>query len=56
VRIYISLNISRTSYLNIENPENPVEVIGSMYVPENSYEKIIDNLSKYNKKYLIHMY
>jgi len=47
--LYI-FNISRTSYLNIENPENPVEVIGSMYVPENSYEKIIDNLSKYNKK------
>ena len=43
-------NISRASYLNIKNPENPVKVIGSMYVPENSYEKIIDNLSKYNKK------
>jgi hypothetical protein len=47
--LYI-FNISRASYLNIENPENPVKVIGSMYVPENSYEKIIDNLSKYNKK------
>ena len=42
-------NISRASYLNIENPENPINVIGSLYVPENSYEEIIDNLSKYNK-------
>jgi hypothetical protein len=47
--IYI-FNISRASYLNIENPENPVEAIGSMYVPENSYKKIIYNLSEYNKK------
>jgi len=47
--IYI-FNISRASYLNIENPETPFEVISSMYVPENSYEKIINNLSKYNKK------
>jgi len=47
--LYI-FNISRASYINIENPENPVEVIGSMYVPENSYEKIIDNLSKYNRE------
>jgi len=43
-------NISEASYLNIENPKNPINVIGSMYVPENSYEKIIDSLSKYNKK------
>jgi len=43
-------NISRASYLNIENPKNPINVIGSIYVPEDSYEKIIDNLSKYNKK------
>jgi len=47
--IYI-FNISRASYLNIENPENPIEVIGSMYVPDNSYKKIIYNLSEYNKK------
>jgi len=43
-------NISRASYLNIENPENPIKVIGSMYVPENSYKEIIDNLLKYNKE------
>ncbi len=47
--LYI-FNISRASYLNIKNLENPVEVIGSIYVPENSYEKIMDNLSKYDKK------
>ncbi len=47
--LYI-FNISRASYLNIKNLENLVEVIGSIYVPENSYEKIMDNLSKYNKK------
>ena len=50
--LYI-FNISRASYLNIENLENPFKVIVSMYVPKNSYKKIIDNLSKY-KKYLIH--
>ncbi len=47
--LYI-FNISRASYLNIKNLENLVEVIGSIYVPDNSYEKIIDNLSKYDKK------
>ena len=43
-------NISKASYLNIENLENSVEVIGSIYVPKNSYEKIIDNLLKYNQR------
>jgi len=43
-------NIAGAAYLDIKNPENPVKVIGSMYVPENSYKKIIDDLSKYNKK------
>ena len=52
--IYI-FNISRASYINIENLENPFEVIGSIYVPENSYKKIINNLSNYDKKYLIHI-
>ncbi|MFP3167387.1 MAG: hypothetical protein RXQ68_03125 [Candidatus Nanopusillus sp.] len=47
--IYI-FNISRASYLNIKNPENPFEVISSIYVPDNSYKKIIDNLSIYNKR------
>jgi hypothetical protein len=43
-------NISRASYLNIKNPENPINVIGSMYVPEDSFKEITDNLSKYNKE------
>ena len=47
--LYI-FNISRASYLDIGNPENPFKVIVSMYVPKNSYERIIDNLLKYNKK------
>jgi len=47
--IYV-FDISRASYLNIKNPESPIKVIGSIYVPENSYEKIINILSKYNKK------
>ena len=37
-------------HLNIENPESPFEVIGSIYVPRESYKEIIDNLSKYNKR------
>ena len=52
--IYI-FNISRASYINIENLENPFEVIGSIYVPKNSYKEIINNLSNYDKKYLIHI-
>ena len=36
--------------INIENPESPFEVIGSIYVPRESYKEIIDNLSKYNKR------
>jgi len=40
-------SISGASYINIENPENPIEVIGSIYVPDNSYEEIINKLSKY---------
>jgi len=36
--------------INIENPESPFEVIGSIYVPKESYKEIIDNLSKYNKR------
>ena len=47
--LYI-FNISRASYINIENPENPFEVIGSIYVPENSYKEIINNLSNHDKK------
>ncbi len=47
--LYI-VNIPRASYLNVENLENSVEVIGSIYVPEKSYKEIIDNLSKYNKR------
>jgi len=47
--LYI-FNISRSSYINIENPENPFEVIGSIYVPENSYKEIINNLSNHDKK------
>jgi len=43
-------NIAGAAYLDIKNPENPVKVIGSMYVPENSYKKIIDDLSKYNRE------
>jgi hypothetical protein len=47
--LYI-FNISGASYINIENQENLFEVIGSIYVPENSYKKIINNLSNYDKK------
>jgi hypothetical protein len=47
--LYI-FNISKASYINIENPENLFEVIGSIYVPENSYKKIINNLSNHDKK------
>jgi hypothetical protein len=47
--LYI-FNISKASYMNIENLENPFEVIGSIYIPENSYKKIINNLSNYDKK------
>jgi hypothetical protein len=43
-------NIAGAAYLDIKNPENPINVIGSMYVPENSYKKIIDDLSKYNRE------
>jgi len=41
-------NIAGAAYLDIKNPENPINVIGSICVPENSYEKIIYSLSKYN--------
>ena len=47
--LYI-FNISKASYMNIENLENPFEVIGSIYVPENSYKEIINNLSNHDKK------
>ena len=43
-------SISGASYINIENQENPFEVIGSIYVPENSYKEIINNLSNHDKK------
>ena len=43
-------NIAGAAYLDIKDPENPINVIGSMYVPENSYKKIIDDLSKYNRE------
>jgi hypothetical protein len=47
--LYI-FNISKASYINIENSENLFEVIGSIYIPENSYKKIINNLSNHDKK------
>ncbi|MCG2868261.1 MAG: hypothetical protein L7G90_02675 [Candidatus Nanopusillus sp.] len=47
--IYI-FHISEASYLNIKNPENSIKVIASIYIPQNSYEKIIEDLAKYNKK------
>jgi len=47
--LYI-VNIPGALYLNIENPESPFEVIGSIYIPKRSYKEIIDNLSKYNKR------
>jgi len=47
--IYI-FHISEASYFNIKNPENPIEVIASIYIPQNPYEKIIEDLAKYNKK------
>jgi hypothetical protein len=47
--LYI-VNIPGALYLNIENPKSPFEVIGSIYVPRESYKEIIDNLSKYNKR------
>jgi len=47
--IYI-FHISEASYFNIKNPENSIEVIASIYIPQNPYEKIIEDLAKYNKK------
>jgi hypothetical protein len=47
--IYI-FHISEASYFNIKNPENSIEIIAGIYIPQNSYEKIIEDLSKYNKK------
>jgi predicted AlkP superfamily pyrophosphatase or phosphodiesterase len=52
--IYI-FHISEASYLNIKNPENSIEVIASIYIPQNSYEKIIEDISKYNK-YISYLY
>ena len=47
--IYI-FHISEASYFNIKNPENSIKVIASIYIPQNSYEKIIEDLAKYNKE------
>ena len=47
--IYI-FHISEASYFNIKNPENSIKVIASIYIPQNSYEKIIEDLEKYNKR------
>jgi len=47
--IYI-FHISEASYFNIKNLKNSIEVIASIYLPQNHYEKIIEDLSKYNKK------
>jgi hypothetical protein len=47
--IYI-FHISEASYFNIKNPENSIKVIASIYVPQNHYEEIIEDLAKYNKK------
>ena len=44
------LYISRASYLDIRNPENPIKVIGSLCIPQNYYDKIIKDLAKYNKE------
>jgi len=46
--IYI-FHISEASYFNIKNPENSIKVIASIYIPQNHYEKIIEDLAKYNK-------
>jgi hypothetical protein len=46
--IYI-FHISEASYFNIKNPENSIEIIAGIYLPQNSYEKIIEDLTKYNK-------
>jgi hypothetical protein len=52
--IYI-FHISEASYLNIKKQENSIEVIASIYIPQNSYEKIIEDISKYNK-YISYLY
>jgi len=44
------LYISRASYLDIRNPENPIKVIGSLCIPQDYYDKIIEDLEKYNKE------
>jgi len=44
------LYISRASYLDIRNPENPIKVIGSLCIPQDYYDKIIEDLAKYNKE------
>ena len=46
--IYI-FHISEASYFNIKNLKNSIEVIASIYIPQNPYEKIIEDLAKYNK-------
>ncbi|MFP3284423.1 MAG: hypothetical protein RXO65_03190 [Candidatus Nanopusillus acidilobi] len=52
--IYI-FHISEASYFNIKNQENSIKVIASIYIPQNSYEKIIEDISKYNK-YISYLY
>jgi len=45
-------NIAGAAYLDIKNPENPINVIGSMYLPQKYYEEITEDLAKYNEKLL----
>jgi hypothetical protein len=47
--IYL-INIYRASYLDIKNPKNPINVIATIIMPEYHYEKITEDLAKYNKE------
>jgi hypothetical protein len=47
--IYL-INIHRASYLDIKNPKNPINVIATIIIPEYHYEKITEDLAKYNKE------
>jgi len=47
--LYI-FHIFRASYLDIKNPQNPINVTGTIFIDEDFYRKIIGDLSKYNRK------
>jgi len=47
--LYI-FHIFRASYLDIKNPQNSINVTGTIFIDEDSYKKIIGDLSKYNRK------